>query len=278
MCTAARTGKIGDGKLFVYEVAEAIRIRNDERGKLHSSPAASEVRDEFFSTGDASAVLAARRLRSGRPFVRNTAVPSRLPSRKDWRLSRTGGFGRQEMFQARMSTCWCWWTLSLIRSKAGPPLSRFLQNLWDSGIAREPLGSHAGECCEYQGPEGRTGHQSSRSPVFDRDRELFVQLETKLPRFFQGIGRSLHGKLCRLSRTPPSALLEYDPSSRTERERRAGWVARLSGHIGGSNQLRDAQPYRLPVAAQLPELESAVRFCLPPAATFITRPDAIRIL
>lgn len=29
---AARTGKIGDGKLFVYDVAEAIRIRNDERG------------------------------------------------------------------------------------------------------------------------------------------------------------------------------------------------------------------------------------------------------
>ena len=29
---AARTGKIGDGKIFVYEVAEAIRIRNDDRG------------------------------------------------------------------------------------------------------------------------------------------------------------------------------------------------------------------------------------------------------
>jgi nitrogen regulatory protein P-II 1 len=30
--TAARTGKIGDGKIFVYDVAEAIRIRNDDRG------------------------------------------------------------------------------------------------------------------------------------------------------------------------------------------------------------------------------------------------------
>jgi nitrogen regulatory protein P-II 1 len=30
--TAARTGKIGDGKIFVYEVAEAIRIRNGDRG------------------------------------------------------------------------------------------------------------------------------------------------------------------------------------------------------------------------------------------------------
>ena len=29
---AARTGKIGDGKIFVYEVLEAIRIRNDDRG------------------------------------------------------------------------------------------------------------------------------------------------------------------------------------------------------------------------------------------------------
>lgn len=30
---AARTGKIGDGKVFVYEVAEAVRIRNDDRGE-----------------------------------------------------------------------------------------------------------------------------------------------------------------------------------------------------------------------------------------------------
>jgi nitrogen regulatory protein P-II 1 len=30
---AAATGKIGDGKVFVYDVAEAIRIRNDERGE-----------------------------------------------------------------------------------------------------------------------------------------------------------------------------------------------------------------------------------------------------
>ncbi len=29
---AARTGKIGDGKIFLYPVEEAIRIRNDERG------------------------------------------------------------------------------------------------------------------------------------------------------------------------------------------------------------------------------------------------------
>jgi nitrogen regulatory protein P-II 1 len=32
LATSARTGKIGDGKIFVQEVAEAIRIRNDERG------------------------------------------------------------------------------------------------------------------------------------------------------------------------------------------------------------------------------------------------------
>jgi nitrogen regulatory protein P-II 1 len=32
LTAAARTGKIGDGKLFVYDVAEAIRIRNDDRG------------------------------------------------------------------------------------------------------------------------------------------------------------------------------------------------------------------------------------------------------
>ncbi len=33
LTAAARTGKIGDGKIFIYDVAEAIRIRNDERGE-----------------------------------------------------------------------------------------------------------------------------------------------------------------------------------------------------------------------------------------------------
>jgi len=30
---AARTGNIGDGKIFIYDVAEAIRIRNEDRGE-----------------------------------------------------------------------------------------------------------------------------------------------------------------------------------------------------------------------------------------------------
>jgi nitrogen regulatory protein P-II 1 len=31
--TAARTGKIGDGKIFVFDVDETIRIRNGDRGE-----------------------------------------------------------------------------------------------------------------------------------------------------------------------------------------------------------------------------------------------------
>jgi nitrogen regulatory protein P-II 1 len=31
--SSARSGKIGDGKIFVFDVAEAIRIRNDDRGE-----------------------------------------------------------------------------------------------------------------------------------------------------------------------------------------------------------------------------------------------------
>ncbi|MCU1327689.1 MAG: nitrogen regulatory protein [Bryobacterales bacterium] len=33
LTNAARTGKIGDGKIFVYDVADAIRIRNGDRGE-----------------------------------------------------------------------------------------------------------------------------------------------------------------------------------------------------------------------------------------------------
>jgi nitrogen regulatory protein P-II 1 len=32
LSTAARTGRIGDGKIFVYNVDQVIRIRNDDRG------------------------------------------------------------------------------------------------------------------------------------------------------------------------------------------------------------------------------------------------------
>ncbi|GAB4369454.1 MAG: P-II family nitrogen regulator [Deltaproteobacteria bacterium] len=31
--TSARTGKIGDGKIFVYDLEEAVRIRTGERGR-----------------------------------------------------------------------------------------------------------------------------------------------------------------------------------------------------------------------------------------------------
>jgi nitrogen regulatory protein P-II 1 len=34
LSAAARTGKIGDGKIFVFDVSDAIRIRNDERGEI----------------------------------------------------------------------------------------------------------------------------------------------------------------------------------------------------------------------------------------------------
>jgi nitrogen regulatory protein P-II 1 len=34
IATAARTGKIGDGKIFVFDVVEAIRIRNDDTGEM----------------------------------------------------------------------------------------------------------------------------------------------------------------------------------------------------------------------------------------------------
>jgi nitrogen regulatory protein P-II 1 len=33
LVAAARTGKIGDGKIFVSEITEAIRIRNGDRGE-----------------------------------------------------------------------------------------------------------------------------------------------------------------------------------------------------------------------------------------------------
>lgn len=32
--TSARTGRIGDGKIFLSRIDEAIRIRNDERGEI----------------------------------------------------------------------------------------------------------------------------------------------------------------------------------------------------------------------------------------------------
>ena len=33
IAAAARTGKLGDGKIFIYDVLDAIRIRNDDSGE-----------------------------------------------------------------------------------------------------------------------------------------------------------------------------------------------------------------------------------------------------
>jgi nitrogen regulatory protein P-II 1 len=33
LSAAARTGRIGDGKIFIYDVLDAIRIRNDDSGE-----------------------------------------------------------------------------------------------------------------------------------------------------------------------------------------------------------------------------------------------------
>ncbi len=33
IAAAAKTGKIGDGKIFIYDVLDAIRIRNDDTGE-----------------------------------------------------------------------------------------------------------------------------------------------------------------------------------------------------------------------------------------------------
>jgi nitrogen regulatory protein P-II 1 len=33
LSAAARTGKLGDGKIFIYDVLEAVRIRNDDTGE-----------------------------------------------------------------------------------------------------------------------------------------------------------------------------------------------------------------------------------------------------
>jgi nitrogen regulatory protein P-II 1 len=33
ICRAARTGRAGDGKIFVYGISEVIRIRNDQRNE-----------------------------------------------------------------------------------------------------------------------------------------------------------------------------------------------------------------------------------------------------
>jgi nitrogen regulatory protein P-II 1 len=41
---AARTGKIGDGKIFLYEVAKALRIRNGDRGERRPSRLAAGSR------------------------------------------------------------------------------------------------------------------------------------------------------------------------------------------------------------------------------------------
>ncbi|MEN6607905.1 MAG: hypothetical protein ABFD60_11725, partial [Bryobacteraceae bacterium] len=227
--------------------------------KLHSSPAATAVRDEFFSTGDASAVLAARTAAVGSAVVEEydrtlaPAVPQGLA------LVATGGFGRQEMFPGSDVDL-----LVLVNSELGSgpkrdALSRFLQNLWDSGLRVSHSVHTPGECCEYQDRNVELGISLLDRRFLTGDRELFVQLETKLPRFFHGHWQEFARQLCRLSRTRhqrySNTIHHLEPNVK---EGPGG--LRDYQVIRWLDQLRDAQPYRLPVAAQLPELEPAARF------------------
>ena len=55
--TAARTGKIGDGKIFLTRVDDAIRIRNDERGESALQQVGANRAHRYFLARQAPPIL-----------------------------------------------------------------------------------------------------------------------------------------------------------------------------------------------------------------------------
>ena len=77
---AARTGHIGDGKIFVSRVDDAIRIRNDERGESASEPS-TPARRRPLGTSARLAGLHGRDGRLRRAFHRPPQARPRNPRR-----------------------------------------------------------------------------------------------------------------------------------------------------------------------------------------------------
>ena len=145
---AARTGKIGDGKIFVYDVAEAIRIRNEDRRR------SGALMDSRHRPGRSSGRCSLKQGTRLRVLDTRTALVDGLVIRafeelllpvfpQGMAVLAVGGFGRRELFPHSDVDL-----LLLVEQEPRSPaardaLSAFLRGALGPGPPARPFGTYA---------------------------------------------------------------------------------------------------------------------------------------
>ena len=100
---AARSGKIGDGKIFVFDVAEAIRIRNDDTGELalvimQDVNAAAAAEKPAIAILEQAIASLGQRTRSVDQTISDAAAHHLTPRLAfPFTICAVGGYGRSEL-------------------------------------------------------------------------------------------------------------------------------------------------------------------------------------
>src|SRR5579864_9680674 len=168
--------------------------------KLQSGAAWQQVRDQFFSSGDARAVqkglteLIDRMAVEAFRATLGAAFPRRIA------MLAVGGFGRRELFPYSDVDI-----MILLESDTQSPaiketLSEFVRLLWDAGLRLSHSVRTLAECVEVHEQNVELNISLLDRRLLGGDSEVFARLETKLPAFLDRQGEKLLRHLCQLTR------------------------------------------------------------------------------
>jgi nitrogen regulatory protein PII len=245
---AARTGKIGDGKIFVYEVQDAIRIRNEDHGEPHfNGDGRPDLAVGIFRTGDGAfwrdrvvdeVIQAFECLAAGIPAIGGPAA----------------GGGPAALFPHWTLMCW---------SVERRPRRGFTRRL---RLSAKPVGPGLapGFCSHARGAAWWTRNIELSISLLDQrflvgDASLNGKLVASLPRFFHGRRQELIRHLCRLTRVRHARYLNTIYHMEPNVKETPGGL-RDYQLVRWLSQIRAAQQYEMPIPEPLPELDSAKNF------------------
>src|SRR5579885_242798 len=230
----ARTGKIGDGKIFLSRVDEAIRIRDEERGEawllqfltdywpaaricataVVIPPTLSTVLRDFYADEFARIERDFRAASDGRAAIRErTALLDRIvlelgrellgaPGKlKGICLVPLGGYGRRELFPHSDVDLMILWANSSTERQYREAAQALVRGLWDLRLRVSPTYRSVAECENFErdNPEFNIAVLDSR--YLDGDEEVFERLRNKaLPRMIGAAWRDLVTDLAELTR------------------------------------------------------------------------------
>ncbi len=156
------------------------------------------LRESFFQTGDAAAVLERRSLLVDSVVERGYEEFLAPAYGTGIAALAVGGYGRRELFPHS--------DIDLLFLVAEPPagvrkeaLSRVLQSLWDSGLRLSHSVRTVKECCEVHEGNIELNISLIDQRLLAGDDYLYSELSLRLPKFLQSQRQNLARHLCKLT-------------------------------------------------------------------------------